>query len=130
MAADLVTNINWPGSSSFTTGSTPFGLYDNETLFQQHADKVGDWVAKTEHLNYVETFDNNGNRIVFKSYKPENPTQVFMEVRTSKDGGFIYRVYYDDGHLKEIYNKGKREKFFEKNKKYNFFIKVKVTPIK
>lgn len=46
MGADLVTNINWPGSSSFTTGSTPFGLYDSESLFQQHADKVSDWVAK------------------------------------------------------------------------------------
>jgi hypothetical protein len=46
MAADLVTSINWPGSSSFTTGSTPFGLYDNESIFQEHADKVGDWVAK------------------------------------------------------------------------------------
>jgi hypothetical protein len=46
MAADLVTNINWPGSSSFTTGSTPFGLYDSESIFREHADKVNDWVAK------------------------------------------------------------------------------------
>ena len=46
MAADLVTNINWPGTSTFVTGSTPFGLYDNEAIFQEHADKVADWVAK------------------------------------------------------------------------------------
>ena len=46
MAADLVTSVNWPGSSSFTYGSTPFGLYESESLFRQHADKVGDWVAK------------------------------------------------------------------------------------
>jgi riboflavin synthase alpha subunit len=46
MGADLVTNINWPGSSSFTTGSTPFGLYDSESIFREHADKVNDWVAK------------------------------------------------------------------------------------
>ena len=46
MGADLVTNINWPGSSSFTTGSTPFGLYDTEAIFIEHADKVADWVAK------------------------------------------------------------------------------------
>lgn len=46
MGADLVTNINWPGSSSFTTGSTPFGLYDTEAVFVEHADKVADWVAK------------------------------------------------------------------------------------
>lgn len=47
MASDLVTNINWPGSSSFISGaSTPFGLYDNESIFREHADKVNDWVAK------------------------------------------------------------------------------------
>jgi len=46
MASDLVTNINWPGSSSFTAGSTPFGLYDSEDIFIAHADKVNDWVAK------------------------------------------------------------------------------------
>ena len=47
MASDLVTSINWPGSSSFVSGaSTPFGLYDNESIFREHADKVNDWVAK------------------------------------------------------------------------------------
>jgi hypothetical protein len=46
MASDLVTNINWPGSSSFTYGSTPFGLYESESIFREHADKVNDWVAK------------------------------------------------------------------------------------
>ncbi len=29
----------WPGSSSFATGSTPFGFYDNDTTFQTDADK-------------------------------------------------------------------------------------------
>jgi hypothetical protein len=29
----------WPGSSSFTTGSTPFGFFDTDTVFQSHADK-------------------------------------------------------------------------------------------
>ena len=28
----------WPGSSSFSTGDTPFGFFDNDTLFQQQAD--------------------------------------------------------------------------------------------
>lgn len=35
----------WPGSSSFTTGSTPFGFFDNDAVFQDHADKVADWCA-------------------------------------------------------------------------------------
>jgi hypothetical protein len=36
----------WPGSSSFTTGSTPFGFYDSDTQFQSDADKVADWCAR------------------------------------------------------------------------------------
>jgi len=36
----------WPGSSSFTTGSTPFGFYDNDASFQQEADKVANWCAR------------------------------------------------------------------------------------
>jgi len=35
----------WPGSSSFTTGSTPFGFFDTDTTFQTHADKVSKWCA-------------------------------------------------------------------------------------
>lgn len=35
----------WPGSSSFATGSTPFGYYDSDSLFQQDADKVAFWAA-------------------------------------------------------------------------------------
>ena len=36
----------WPGSSSFTTGSTPFGFFDAESQFQVDADNVADWCAK------------------------------------------------------------------------------------
>jgi len=36
----------WPGSSSFTTGSTPFGFFDTEVTFQVDADNVADWCAK------------------------------------------------------------------------------------
>ena len=36
----------WPGSSSFTTGSTPFGFYDNDAQFQSDADNVADWCAR------------------------------------------------------------------------------------
>jgi len=46
MAADLVTNINWPGSGSAISGSTPFGIYDTDTNFQADGPRVGDWVAK------------------------------------------------------------------------------------
>ena len=39
-------NLKWPGSSSFVTGSTPFGIYDTDTSFQDDAPKTADWCAK------------------------------------------------------------------------------------
>ena len=40
----------WPGSSSFTTGSTPFGFFDTDPLFQQHADSFAKYAA--QHVGY------------------------------------------------------------------------------
>jgi hypothetical protein len=40
----------WPGSSSFFPGLTPFGFYDNDSQFQQEADKVATFV--TRRLGY------------------------------------------------------------------------------
>jgi hypothetical protein len=36
----------WPGSSSFTTGSTPFGYFDTDADFQDHADKFAIYSAR------------------------------------------------------------------------------------
>ena len=37
----------WPGSGSFTSGSsTPFGFFDSDTQFQSDAPKVAEWCAK------------------------------------------------------------------------------------
>ena len=37
----------WTGSADFTSGSsTPFGIYDNDSLFQADAPKVASWCAK------------------------------------------------------------------------------------
>lgn len=36
----------WPGSSSFASGSTPFGFYDSDLEFQQDADKVANFCAR------------------------------------------------------------------------------------
>lgn len=37
----------WPGSSSFApvSGQTPFGFFDTDSTFQEHADKVAGWCA-------------------------------------------------------------------------------------
>jgi hypothetical protein len=36
----------YTGSSFFTTGSTPFGFYDNDLSFRTDADKVVKWCAQ------------------------------------------------------------------------------------
>ena len=36
----------WPGSSSFATGSTPFGFYDTDLDFQTDADKVSNFCSR------------------------------------------------------------------------------------
>jgi len=37
----------WPGSSSFQPGDTPFGFFDTDVMFQQHADKFAKLAAQT-----------------------------------------------------------------------------------
>ena len=44
----------WPGSSSFTTGSTPFGFYDTDAEFQVDADKVSNFCARRLGYPLVE----------------------------------------------------------------------------
>ena len=36
----------WPGSGSAVSGSTPFGLYDNDSEFQTEAPKFATWCAR------------------------------------------------------------------------------------
>ena len=51
----------WPGSSSFTTGSTPFGFFDTDSMFQIHADSFAKYAA--QHIGYpimdIELLDIN-----------------------------------------------------------------------
>jgi len=44
----------FPGSSSFTTGSTPFGFYDNDTQFQADADRFTLFAARRLGYPIVE----------------------------------------------------------------------------
>lgn len=41
----MANRIGWPGSSSFTTGSTPFGFYDSDPIFAADADRVSNFCA-------------------------------------------------------------------------------------
>lgn len=42
--------ITYPGSSSFSPGKTPFGYFDSDAIFQEHADKFASFAAN--HLGY------------------------------------------------------------------------------
>ena len=60
--ADYSENVTiWPGSSSFAAGKTPFGYFDSDTVFQDHAEKFAIFAAN--HLGYpvlsVELQDTN-----------------------------------------------------------------------
>lgn len=54
-------NVKWPGSGSVISGSTPFGIYDTDSLFQSDGPKTAVWCAK--RLGYpivdVELLDEN-----------------------------------------------------------------------
>lgn len=41
----MATKPIWTGISTYTTGSTPFGFYDNDVSFINEADKVAKWCA-------------------------------------------------------------------------------------
>jgi len=51
----------WPGSSSFATGSTPFGFFDTDAAFQTDADNVADWCAKRLGYPLVDIELQSGN---------------------------------------------------------------------
>ena len=61
MADYSVNKPIWPGSSSFSVGDTPFGFFDNDTLFQQQVDSFAKHAA--QNVGYpvmdVELLDIN-----------------------------------------------------------------------
>jgi len=44
----------WNGTSTFTTGSTPFGFYDSDTEFQTDADLIAQWCTRRLGFPIVE----------------------------------------------------------------------------
>ncbi len=42
----MAQEVIWPGSSSFSSGQTPFGLYDTDSSFSTEIDKFADWCAR------------------------------------------------------------------------------------
>ena len=76
----MATNIPiWAGSSSFYPGDTPFGLYDNDTTFQNDVDKVSDWCAK--RLGYPIT-DIELQSIQFYACFEESISEYGAQVNT------------------------------------------------
>ena len=42
----MAQEVIWQGSSSFSTGQTPWGLYDSDSSFSSDVDKFSDWCAR------------------------------------------------------------------------------------
>ena len=42
----MAQEVIWQGSSSFSSGQTPWGLYDEDNTFSSDVDKFADWCAK------------------------------------------------------------------------------------
>jgi len=51
----------WNGTSTFTTGSTPFGFYDTDSIFQAESDKVALWCAQRLGYPLVEVELQSGS---------------------------------------------------------------------
>lgn len=51
----------WGGSSTFTTGSTPFGFYDTDSVFQSDADKVAKFCATRLGFPLMDVELNSGS---------------------------------------------------------------------
>jgi len=51
----------WNGTSTFTTGSTPFGFYDADAAFRADADKVAQWCAQRLGYPLVEVELQSGS---------------------------------------------------------------------
>jgi len=51
----------WNGTSTFTTGSTPFGFYDADLAFRADADKVAQWCAQRLGYPLVEVELQSGS---------------------------------------------------------------------
>jgi hypothetical protein len=51
----------WNGSSTFTTGSTPFGFYDTDSVFQTDADKVAHFCATRLGFPLMDVELNSGS---------------------------------------------------------------------
>lgn len=51
----------WGGSSTFTTGSTPFGFYDTDSAFQTDADKVANFCATRLGYPLMDVELNSGS---------------------------------------------------------------------
>jgi hypothetical protein len=107
-------NIYWSGSTSFVTGSTPFGLYDLDTNFASDAPKTATWVAKrlgypivnieldneqifacfeeatSEYSAQVNQFNIRNNLNILKG-QPKSANQNFSQ--TMVDGTFLPTVF-------------------------------------
>lgn len=79
----------YPGSSSFTTGLTPFNLYDTDPYFQADADKAVTWIARRLGwpINTIELQD-----IQFYAALEEATTEYSAHVNQFNIRNYMFNV--------------------------------------
>ena len=80
----------WPGSASFSSGDTPFGLYDTDTSFTSSANNTAEWSAK--RLGYPLT-DIELQDINFFACFEEAVTEYGAQVNTYNIRDNILSLY-------------------------------------
>ena len=57
----MAQEVIWQGSSSFSSGNTPWGLYDADNAFTSSADKFADWAARRLRYPIMAVEMNSGS---------------------------------------------------------------------
>jgi hypothetical protein len=107
-------NIKWPGSGSAISGSTPYGLYDSDALFQSDGPRTATWCATrlgyptvdiemqdtqfyacfeeavSEYSAQVNQFNIRNNLNILRGY-PKSNNKNFTQ--TLVDGSFVPTIF-------------------------------------
>jgi hypothetical protein len=83
----------WSGSSVFTTGSTPFGFYDNDTAFRTEADQVAKWCAQRLGYPLINVELQSGSFDFLDSYKAaETPWIISQTANATNQNLFKFHT--------------------------------------
>ena len=113
----------WPGSGSAVSGTTPFGFYDEDTVFQSDAPKFAKWCAKrmgypitaielqdtqfyacfeesiTEYSSHVNQFNIKDNLLSLKGQSTSSNLTHKRITHTMGEQIFLSETYGSEAHV-------------------------------